>query len=126
MSVASNPVATIFVIFHTPARRDARMHHAYWAKSQSQTLLPTMLAAPPRASRWRLGAAVAGCLAIFLVDLALPGVVVGLLYSLVVLGLSSAGRGQWLALVCALGTLLHTVAGVFDLPAAELSVVVAN
>ena len=102
------------------------MHHAYWAKSQSQTLLPTALEAPAAPRRWRLGAAIASCAVIFLIDLALPGVVVGLLYSLVVVGLSRAGHGSWLAAVCALGTLLHAVAGIFDLPASELSVVIAN
>src|SRR5271155_2956669 len=109
MSVAPNLVATILVISHTPAGRDARMHHAYWAKSQSQTLLPTALEAPAAPRRWRLGAAIASCAVIFLIDLALPGVVVGLLYSLVVVGLSRAGHGSWLAAVCALGTLLHAV-----------------
>jgi hypothetical protein len=102
------------------------MHHAYWAKSQNQTLLPTSLAAPAAPRPWRLGAAIASCAVIFLVDLALPGVIVGLLYSLVVVGLSRAGQAWWLAAVCALGTLLHGVAGIFDLPVTDLSVVIAN
>ena len=102
------------------------MHHAYWAKSQNQTLLPTSLAASVAPRSWRLGAAVASCAVIFLVDLALPGVIVGLLYSLVVVGLSRAGQAWWLAAVCALGTLLHAVAGIFDLPVTDLSVVIAN
>jgi hypothetical protein len=105
------------------------MHDPYWAKSQSQTLLPTMLEASapaPRPTGWRLVGAIATCVAIFLVDLALPGIVVGLLYSLVVVALSRTGRPSWLAVVCTLGTLLHAVAGIFDLPAADLSVVIAN
>jgi len=105
------------------------MHRVYWAKSQSQPLLPTtlMTAVPsPRAGDWRLGAAVLTCGVIFLIDVAIPGVIVGLLYSLVIVGLARAGRAWWLAAVCALGTLLHGVAGYFDQPAAELAVIVAN
>jgi hypothetical protein len=105
------------------------MHHAYWAKSQSQILLPPRLDAPspaPRPAGWRLAAAIASCTVIFVVDVALPGIVVGLLYSLVLVGLARAARPGWLAAVCALGTLFHAVAGIFDLPAVALSVAVAN
>ena len=103
------------------------MRHVYWAKTQSQHLLPTAVTMPPpRPADWRLGAAILACGAIFAIDVAIPGVVVGLLYCLVVVGLAPARRAWWLAVVCALGTLFHAVAGVYDLPAAELPVVIAN
>jgi len=105
------------------------MRHVYWAKSQNQHLLPTALTMappPPRPADWRLGVAVLACAVIFVVDVAIPGVVVGLLYCLVVVGLARARRIGWLAVVCALGTLLHAVAGIYDLPAAELPVIIAN
>ena len=103
------------------------MRHAYWARSQSQHLLPTVpLTAPPRRTGWQLAAALLACGAVFLVDVALPGIVVGLLYSLILVVLARAGRPWWLAVVCALGTLLHAIAGIFDLPVAELPVVLAN
>jgi hypothetical protein len=105
------------------------MRHVYWAKSQSQHLLPTALTMPPSTPRpadWRLGAAVLACAVIFAIDVAIPGVVVGLLYCLVLVGLARARRIGWLAVVCGLGTLLHAVAGIYDLPAAELPVIIAN
>jgi hypothetical protein len=120
---------TIFVIFPGSDLMGAGMRHVYWAKSQSQHLLPTALTLPPSASRtadWHLGVAILACAVIFVVDVAIPGVVVGLLYCLVVLGLARARRIGWLAAVCALGTLFHAVAGIYELPAAELPVVIAN
>jgi hypothetical protein len=107
------------------------MHQPYWAKSQSQHLLPTAIeqlpaAAPARRAPWRLAAALGACGAIFAIDLALPGIVVGLLYCLVLVAVARARQIPWLVVVCGLGTVLHIVAGFFDQPAAGFPIVLAN
>lgn len=98
--------------------------HLIWSKSQEQILLPAGPSRKPR--RTTMMAALLSCIAIFLVDLLIPGVVVGFLYNLVVVGLGRVGHVGWLIALCLLSTIFHAVAGVYDLAAAELGVVLAN
>lgn len=98
--------------------------HLIWSKSQEQILLPTE---PPRKPQpTTVVAALLSCIVIFLIDLLIPGVVVGFLYNLVVVGLGRVGHLGWLVAMCLLGTILHAVAGAYDLAAAELGIVLAN
>jgi hypothetical protein len=105
------------------------MHDAYWAKTKTDVLLPTRLglpAAPPARGGWRAAVATLSCVAIFLADVVIPGVLVGLLYGVAVLGVARVGHAVWPLAICALGTVFHAIAGVFDLVAVDPGTTFAN
>jgi hypothetical protein len=92
-------------------------------------MLPTRLGAlapAPAHGGWRAAVALLSCVAIFLADVVIPGVLVGLLYGVAVLGVARVGHVMWPLVVCALGTVFHAVAGVFDLVAVDFGTSLAN
>jgi len=106
------------------------MHDAHWMKNSNQVLLPATsvgaLASGAARRNWRAIAALLSCAAIFVIDMVVPGVVVGLLYGVVVLAVARLGGAAWPLAVCALGTVLHAVAGLFDVAAVDPGIAAAN
>jgi hypothetical protein len=99
------------------------MRDAHWTKAKDQVLLPTMLAAGSGARRrgWGKALALASCGLIFLADVLTPAsVIVGLLYSLVVVGAARVGHTLWLIVMCTVGTLFHAAATIIDLAEEEM------
>ena len=106
------------------------MRDPHWMKVTNQVLLPAApieVAEPadPR-RRWRAIGVLLSCAVIFAADVVIPGVVVGLLYGVAVLGVARLGHAMWPLAVCVLGTVLHAVAGLFDAMAVDPAVVAAN
>ena|SRR5579872_2966499 len=106
------------------------MRDAHWVKPINQVLLPGALIdgpepADPRRG-WRAVGVLLSCAVIFAIDVVIPGVVVGLLYGITVIAAARLGSALWPILVCALGTIFHVIAGVFDTAAIDASVSAAN
>jgi hypothetical protein len=106
------------------------MREIYQAPPRTEVLLPTHLVSTatvaPARGGWREAIALLSCVAIFVVDVVVPGVLVGLLYGVAVLGVARVGNAVWPLAVCVLGTVFHAVAGVFDLAAVDLETSLAN
>lgn len=101
------------------------MRDSYWAPTKNQVLL-ALVSEPPAQTGWQAAGALLSCALIFAVDVLSPGIVVGLLYSLVLVGVSRLGHTLWLVIICALGTLLHVVAGFLELAEDELHEILGN
>jgi hypothetical protein len=99
-------------------------------KTTNQVLLPvTPVGAPEPADprrRWGAVGVLLSCAVIFAVDIVIPGVVVGLLYGIAVIGAARLGSALWPLVVCGLGTIFHVIAGVFDTAAVDVSISAAN
>ncbi len=110
-------------------RHERTMRDPYWATPKSQVLLPTTPESallPDNRTGWHGMTALASCGLIFAIDVIVPGVLVGLLYSVVVVGVVRSGHVIWPALVCALGTVFHAIAGFYDLKVIDLGSSIAN
>ena len=106
------------------------MRDAHWVRPTNQVLLPEVLVAASEPAdprrRWRAIGLLMACAVIFALDVVIPGVVVGLLYGVAVIGAARLGSALWPLAVCTLGTVFHVIAGVFDTASIDPGISAAN